>query len=57
MYKIPSPTKAQAEVIRNHGLFPFIYAVLQEDENSIIVVHRANGVVKHLKKEVTVNER
>lgn len=56
MYKIPSPTHAQAEVIKGYGLMPFIYAVLQEDETSLTVVHRVSGDMKYLKKEGKTNE-
>lgn len=41
--KNASPTKEQAEILRNKGLNPALYVVVRELPYSLIVKHRETG--------------
>ncbi len=46
------PTKDQAELLISHGLMPFAYVVLQDHEDTLIVLRYIDGIVKHLSKQI-----
>ena len=48
--KNASPTKAQAEVLKRHGLQHYLYTVVKELPHSLIIKHRITGEFKHIDK-------
>ena len=48
--KNATPSKAQTEIIKRHGLQPHLYTVVKELPNSMIVKHRINGEFAVLEK-------
>lgn len=48
--KNATPSKAQAEIIKRHGLQPHLYTVVKELPNSMIVKHRITGEFSVLEK-------
>lgn len=46
-----TPTDAQAKAMKEHGIeFPFLWAVLQDLPNSLIVKNRIDGQVRLIEK-------
>ena len=50
--KNASPSKAQADILKAHGLRPQLYTVVKEFPNSMIVKHRITGEFNVLEKAV-----
>lgn len=50
--KNATPSKAQAEILKAHGLQPHLYTVVKEFPNSMIVKHRITAEFKVLEKVV-----
>ena len=48
--KNASPSKAQADILKEHGLQPHLYTVVKELPNSMIVKHRITGEFKVIEK-------
>ena len=48
--KNATPTKAQAEALKQAGLAPIAWAVVRELPHSLIVKHRVNGEFKVIDK-------
>ena len=48
--KNATPSKAQAETIKRHGLQPHLYTVVKELPYSLIVKHRITGEFSVLEK-------
>lgn len=48
--KNATPRKDQAEIIKRHGLQPYLYTVVKELQYSLIVMHRVTGEFKVLEK-------
>lgn len=48
--KNATPSNAQAEIIKRHGLKPYLYTVVKELPNSMIVKHRITGEFAVLEK-------
>lgn len=48
--KNATPSKAHAEIIKRHGLKPYLYTVVKELPYSLIVKHRITGEFSVLDK-------
>ena len=48
--KNATPSNAQAEILKRHGLQPFAWTVIQDLTNSMIVKHRVTGEFKVIEK-------
>jgi hypothetical protein len=49
--KNATPTKEQGKVLKQHGLNPLTWVVIQEFTGSIIVKDRFTGEIKHIRKD------
>lgn len=50
--KNASPTKRQAEMLKQNGLNPLLWTVLKELDHKLIVLQRLTGEVKMIDKQV-----